>query len=312
MKRGLTRYWIQGTSREPAIFYIVRHWRGDLRPSVTWWINCVALTVLLWWAVPRAILAAGLSPPDTTERFLAVLALQFFQIGLVPLWQMVGLWRSGDRVAREKIRWLPARTTQVTAFLFTILIAMRGLTVGADQVIGSRVALGLGAYHYNVTLLPSGREIAVDGGLGFGVSDAVQTLLNANPQVRRIRLESGGGALSEGVKLREIIMALNLDTYSARECSSACVSAYAGGRFRFLQRGARVGVHLPRNWEAFSLNPVATPYRAELLYFRNRGLPDWFLDNWVRTGQRFWYPTESELVSSGLVTHLRGVPPREA
>ncbi len=293
------------------IFYIVRHWRGELRPGVTWWINCVALTVLLWWTIPRVALAAGLLPPNTTERFFMLLALQLFQIGLVPLWQMVGLWRSGDRVARENIRWLAARTAQVIAFLFTILIAMRGLIFGADQVISSRVALGLGPYHYNVTLLPNGREIEVDGGLGFGVSDAVQTLLDANPQVRRIRLESGGGALWEGVKLREIIMARNLDTYSARECSSACVSAYAGGRFRYLQRGARVGLHLPRNWEAFSLNPVSTPYRAELQFLRNRGLPDWFLNNWVRTGQRFWYPTEFQLRSSGLVTQLRGVTPRE-
>jgi hypothetical protein len=271
----------------------------------------VALTILLWWAIPRAALAAGLIPPVTTERFLALLAVQFIQIGVVPLWQMVGLWRSGDRVARENGRWLVARVTQVTAFLFTVLISMRGLVFGADQVIGSRVALALGDYHYTVTLLPNGREIAVDGGLGFGVSAAVQSLLDQNPKVRRVRLESGGGALWEGVKLREIIQARNLDTVSTRECSSACVSAYAGGRFRYLQRGARIGVHLPRNWEAFSVNRVSSPYRAELMYFRNRGLPAWFLDNWVRTGQQFWYPTESQLVSSGLVTHLRGVSPRE-
>ncbi|MDH4021652.1 MAG: hypothetical protein OEV14_00860 [Gammaproteobacteria bacterium] len=294
------------------IHFIVRHWRGELRPGVTWWINCVVLTVLLWWAVPRVAFGAGLLPPDTSGRFLAMLALQIFQIGLVPLWQMVGLWRSGARAVRENSGWLVAYTTQVTAFLFTILIIMRGLVFGAEQVISARVSLALGPYHYQVTLLPSGREIAVDGGLGFGVSDAVKTLLDANPQVRRIRLESGGGALWEGVKLREIIMARNLDTYTARECSSACVSAYAGGRFRYLQRGARIGVHLPRNWETFSSNPVSAPYRAELIFFRNRGLPDWFLGNWVRAGQRFWYPTEFQLVSSGLVTHLRGVPPREA
>ncbi|MDP2325666.1 MAG: hypothetical protein Q8N51_16800 [Gammaproteobacteria bacterium] len=272
----------------------------------------MVLTVLLWWVVPRVALAAGFAPPDTTAKFLASFTVQFFQIGLVPLWQMVGLWRAGDRVARGKSHWLTGRSTQVLAFLFTVLIAMRGLVFGAEQVIGARVALALGTYHYTVTLLPGGREIEVDGGLGFGVSDAVRAVLDANPQVRRIRLESGGGALSEGMKLREIIMARNLDTFSARECSSACVSAYAGGRFRYLQRGARMGVHLPRNWEAFSASPVATAYHAELLFLRNRGLPDWFLNNWIRTGQRFWYPTEFQLVSSGLVSYLRGVPPGES
>ena len=38
-----------------------------------------------------------------------------------------------------------------------------------------------------------------------------------------------------------LIMTWGLDTYTARECSSACVSAFAGGRFRYLQRGARMG-----------------------------------------------------------------------
>jgi hypothetical protein len=54
---------------------------------------------------------------------------------------------------------------------------------------------------------------------------------------------------------------------------------------------------------------VASAFRTELGYLRERGLPDWFLENWIRTGQEFWYPTEFQLVSSGLVTGLRGRPP---
>ncbi|MEO8223958.1 MAG: hypothetical protein ABI661_04080, partial [Gammaproteobacteria bacterium] len=192
---------------------------------------------------------------------------------------------------------------------FTVLITMRGLIAGAEELIGARVALALGSYSYTVGLRHRGREIAVAGGFGFGVAAAVEKLLAANPQVRRIRLDSGGGALSEGVSLRALILAHGLDTYTAVECSSACISAYAGGRFRSLQRGARMGVHLPRNWDALSANPVAASYRGELEYFHRRGLPDWFLDNWIRTGQKFWYPTEFQLVSSGLVTRLRGLPP---
>lgn len=290
------------------ISYFVRHWRGEQRLWVTWWVNCAALTALLWWGVPRAVLALGIAPPDTRERFLAVLALQSFQLVLVPLWQLVGLWRCGERLIRLPDRWITGPATKVIAFLFTVMIAIRCLVFGAEQVIGTRVALALGAYEYSVTLQPGGRSITVHGGLGFGVADAVESLLTANPQVRRIRLESGGGALSEGRKLRELIMARSLDTYTAEECSSACVSAFAGGRFRYLQRGARMGVHLPRNWETLTTNPIASAYRSELLFFRNRGLPAWFLDNWIRTGQRFWYPSEFQLVSSGLVTYLRGAP----
>lgn len=290
--------------------YIVRHWRGTLGAGATWWINCVGLSAALWWAVPRLAYAAGFAFADTLGKFSALFLLQFLQIGLVPLWQMVGLWRCGERLAVAQGRWLPGRTLQVAAFLFTLLITMRGLVFAAESVIGGRVAFALGTYGYTVSLTHGGHEIAVNGGLGFGVSDAVEALLRANPRVRRIRLESGGGALSEGVKLRRVIMDHGLDTYTSRECSSACVSAFAGGRFRYLQRGARMGVHLPRNWEAFSSRPVATGYQGELLYLQQRGLPNWFLENWIRTGQAFWYPTEFQLTSSGLVTYLRGIPPR--
>lgn len=296
------------------IGYFVRHWRGDLGPGVTWWINCAGLSALLWWLVPRIAVEGGFAFADTLGKFCAASALQFLQIGLVPLWQMVGLWRCGGRRAGTAALAgrLTGRAVQVTAFLFTVLITMRGLVFGAEEVIGARVAFALGSYSYTVRLLHGGREIAVSGGLGFGVSDAVRALLAANPGVRRIRLDSGGGALTEGTRLRNIIIERDLDTYSVRECSSACVSAFAGGRFRYLQRGARMGVHLPRNWEAFSSNPVASGYRAELVYLRERGLPDWFIENWIRTGQDFWYPTEFQLVSSGLVTGLRGRPPAPA
>ncbi|MBL8200836.1 MAG: hypothetical protein JNK40_07680 [Chromatiales bacterium] len=292
--------------------YPGRHWRGELSPAVTWWVNCVAVSALLWWAVPRLAVAGGFARADTLANFCAASALQFLQIGLVPLWQMVGLWRCGDRRGLVPDRWRIGRVVQVTAFLFTVLITMRGLVFGAEQVIGARVALALGPYSYTVSVLHGGREIAVSGGLGYGVADAVRALLVAHPGVRRIRLDSGGGALSEGTRLRDVILEGGLDTYTARECSSACVSAFAGGRFRYLQRGARMGVHLPRNWEAMSSNPVASGYRAELLYLHERGLPDWFLENWIRTGQKFWYPTEFQLVSSGLVTGLRGRPPSPA
>jgi hypothetical protein len=289
--------------------FISRHWRGDLGAGLTWWINCLGLSALLWVLVPRLAALGGFAPADTLGRFGAAIALQVFQIGLVPLWQLVGLWRCGGRLAAAHESPLPGYATQVAAFVFTTLVIMQGLVFGAELAIGARVALAMGPYSYTVSLEHGGREIAVNGGLGFGVSAAVEALLAANPRVRRIRLESGGGALSEGTKLRGIILSRDLDTYTTRECSSACVSAFAGGRFRYLRRGARMGLHLPRNWDAFSGNPVASSYSAELRYFQDRGLPDWFLGNWIRTGRTFWYPTEFQLTSSGLVTQLRGPPP---
>jgi hypothetical protein len=231
------------------------------------------------------------------------------QTAIIPLWQMVGLWQATDRSLRTTDRIFTARLTQVAAVLFTLLIATRGLVAGSEQILAARVAYALGSYQYQVELLPGAREIEVSGGLGYGVTTAVTKLLANNPDVRRIRLNSGGGALSEGVRLRGLIIAHGLDTYSSRECSSACVSAFIGGRFRYLRRGARMGFHLPRNWEPLSTGPVSADYAAELGYFQQRGVPDWFLGNWIRSGQKFWFPSEFQLRRAGIVSFLRGAPP---
>jgi hypothetical protein len=288
--------------------WVVRHWRGELRLAISWWINCVALTLLLYWLIPWIAQASALRSTGSASGYTAILGLVILQIAIIPLWQMVGLWQACDRTLRTTDSIFSARLAQVAAVLFTLMISTRGLVAGAEQVISARVAWALGPYQYQVTLLPGAREIEVDGGLGVGVSAAVSELLAGNPDVRRIRLNSGGGALSEGVRLRELILAHRLDTYSSRECSSACVSAFIGGRFRYLQRGARMGFHLPRNWEPLSTGPLTSMYATELRHFQQQGVPDWFLGNWIRSGQKFWYPTEFQLQRAGIVNFLRGTP----
>jgi hypothetical protein len=288
--------------------WVVRHWRGELRLAISWWINCVALTLLLYWLIPWIAQASALRSTGSASGYTAILGLVILQIAIIPLWQMGGLWQACDRTLRTTDSIFSARLAQVAAVLFTLMISTRGLVAGAEQVISARVAWALGPYQYQVTLLPGAREIEVDGGLGVGVSAAVSELLAGNPDVRRIRLNSGGGALSEGVRLRELILAHRLDTYSSRECSSACVSAFIGGRFRYLQRGARMGFHLPRNWEPLSTGPLTSMYATELRHFQQQGVPDWFLGNWIRSGQKFWYPTEFQLQRAGIVNFLRGTP----
>jgi hypothetical protein len=70
-----------------------------------------------------------------------------------------------------------------------------------------------------------------------------------------------------------------------------------------------MGVHLPRNWDLGSRGPISTAFLPELIYLRDLGLPGWFLAKWVRSGQKFWYPTEFQLLSSGMVTAVRGATP---
>jgi hypothetical protein len=285
---------------------IAAHWRGDASLAMAWWFNCVALTLLLMPLVKWLAWRAGLQPADTAGRFLAVAGLSALQVLLVPLWQMVGLWRATAKQVAQRGPSIARRATQVLAVLFTLLISMRALNWAAEQAISARVALAFGPYRYAVTLLPGGREIEVRGGLGYGVAERVGQLLAAAPQVRRIRLNSGGGALSEARKLRTIIRQRRLDTYTRTGCSSACVSAYVGGRFRYLQRGARIGVHMPRNWQPIGAGGINPAFAVELADLRAMGVPDWFLARWIATGQVMWQPPVNMLRMAGIVSFLRG------
>jgi hypothetical protein len=290
-----------------------RHWRGELPLGVSLWLNTVALGVgaaLLW---PWAARLAGLLDTDTAGSFLALAALRAAVVGLLPLWQVVGLFRSAARRVATDGRpeaWSRGRLGQLAGLAFLVFAAGRGLTVAAELTLAARPALALGPYAFRVTLLPSGREIELTGGLGFGVTRAVTALLDDHPRVRRLRLNSGGGALGEAQRLRALIAARGLDTITTSGCSSACVSAYMGGRFRYLQRGAPMGVHLPRNWQ--QPGAIAPAFVAELAYFRDRGVPDWFLSQWIRSGREFWYPDEWLLLRAGVVMFLRGPPARPA
>jgi hypothetical protein len=287
--------------------YLMRHWRGDLPLSIAWWVNGLGLTgaSLTLEALAGAL---GLLPEiDTRLRFGVFLATGVGLLLLLPAWQVIGIFRAADRHAAEVGTILAARLVQSLNTLLAILLATRFLVFAGESVPGVRLAWGLGGGH-TVAVSHGGRVLEIRGSFDFGVADEAARALATNPRVRRVRLESGGGALGEARRLRELIIARDLDTDSREQCSSACVSAYMAGRHRLLARGARVGLHLPRN-PGFGLrSPVNAAYAAELAWFGRQGVPLWFRMRWIASGREFWYPTPAQLRRAGVVQTYYGNP----
>lgn len=202
---------------------------------------------------------------------------------------------------------LAARATQSAATLLAVLLAMRFLVFAGEAWSGARIAWPIGPANV-VATSHAGRMLEVTGSIRFGLAERVRAALEANPGVRRVRMTSGGGSLSEARRIRELIVARGLDTDAVSLCASACVSAYIGGRHRLLRRSARLGFHLPRN-PGFGLRaPVTADYSAELAYFGGRGVPLWFRQRWISGGRGFWYPAPSQLRAAGLVDAFFGRP----
>ncbi len=305
---GWTHCDIPSGSRSSMSSYLIRHWRGELPLAAAWWLNCLGLTgavLLLELNAGRFGLAQTISTRSGFSVYLGAGVALFL---LLPAWQVIGTFRAADRHAAAVGTVLAARLTQVFTTLLTILLATRFLVFAGEMAAGARLAYSLGGPGYTVTVTHDGRVLEISGGFLFGIADAARQALAANPAVRRVRLNSGGGSLTEARRLRALILARDLDTDSTTGCASACVSAYIGGHNRLLRSSARLGFHLPRN-PGFGLRGRLTPeYAAELSYFAQRGVPRWFLERWVATGREFWYPTPRQLAVARLVHTFYGRP----
>jgi len=71
----------------------------------------------------------------------------------------------------------------------------------------------------------------------------VEVLIKENPQLSFVILESPGGQIYEGRGLSRLFTKHQLDTYSYKECSSACATAYIGGKQRYPGSNDEIGFH---------------------------------------------------------------------
>lgn len=87
------------------------------------------------------------------------------------------------------------------------------------------------------------RVLVLDGALGPNTEYNFKFNLNANPQVKTILLNSGGGLVSAGLDIAQIIANRQLDTWIPETalCASACSVIYFSGTNRYAQ--GYLGVH---------------------------------------------------------------------
>lgn len=287
--------------------YWRRHWRGELPLAASWWLNCVALTALSWWAARLAAAAGWPLHLETRPAYAGYLCV-FAVIALaVPCWQVVGLWRSADRHIRSRGTLLAGRIHQALATLFMVLVATRALGFVGAEAGPARLAFGLPPYGHVLTLRPGGRELVLDGALSLGTAAQVAAELEREPGIRRLRLNSTAGNLIEAGRLRTLIEARQLMTYTTGRCAGPCVFAYLAGRHRYLHRRAALGFEWPGNVRAD--DPLAIAYREELRRLARRGLPPWFLEGWKRATRVTVYPPPVALWQAGIVNTFLGPPP---
>ncbi len=290
---------MRGRSRR--VGYLRQHWRGDLPLAVA-----VIVSSAMVWGVVQAIGFASRRVPITD-----------YPVGSSLLWLLevlvliVGALWWGTGVQRSAIESVDRGGSMPVAVLTGIVGFGAFVWVGAFWFQSARYVMPevwstlIGSSPpAAVALEPRSNQIVLQGGLEFGSTRAVRDALDANSNVRVVRLDSRGGRVAEGLALGTLLRDRGVDTLVDSECSSACVTAFAGGARRIISADARVGLH-SAGGAGFSADAVASANRRSDEFIAARGVDQRVLKQGAAVANdQIWFPSSQVLLSSGLATEL--------
>jgi GYF domain 2 len=295
------------SSADPPRYNVVRrHWRGELPLWVSYWVFgfignlVVGLLAILIAAIFHV--GSGFYPP----AIFATIIVTWTSTALVMTWQLVGVWRSAAayRAARRNrgkgSGW--AAVAQLAVVLGVLRVIWSFVDAGAPQIAESWRMAFAGDPRipaYAIRVMRDGTEAEIIGGLKYGLTDEFTKILDASRRVRLVHLDSIGGRLGEGEKLFHLIRDRGLSTYVASKCMSACTLAFAGGRQRFLRKGASLGFHRG----AFPGLKERDFDVVQADVFRRAGFDESFIRRALTTPHSdIWEPSADVLVAAKVVT----------
>lgn len=282
--------------------YLRRHWRGDLPLAAA-----VLVGGALVWVVVQLVAFAGRRVPLTDHPHAAagLLLLEITLLLLGAMWWGVGVVRSaGGHTGRGGSASVALLTGAVGlgAFVWAGLFWWQSARHVVPDVWATLTGEAPPA-----AVQPAGRDVLrVSGELEFGTTRAVRAALEANAAITTVLLDSHGGRVEEGLALGRLILERGRHTQVLGECSSACVTAFAGGARRMLGPQARLGFHSVGGKGVSAANLAAANRRSDQ-FMANRGIDVKLLEEGAAVASdRIWFPPSSVLMRAGVATEIVG------
>jgi hypothetical protein len=162
---------------------------------------------------------------------------------------------------------------------------------------------------YTLKVKNEGQQLHITGIFDFGITDSARKLIEDNPEIRSVVLESCGGHVYEGRGLSYLITKHGLDTYTYQECSSACTTAFIGGKRRHLGSNGKIGFHRYRletvSFWNFLPSFVDSEQNKDIAIFKSQGVQQTFLEKiFDQTPDKLWFPAQQNLIESGVVHEI--------
>ncbi|MCP4999919.1 MAG: hypothetical protein GY933_14530 [Hyphomicrobiales bacterium] len=277
------------------------HWLGEQSLFRSFWINFVAVRLLLW-ALPLHLIA---SDPLPVAVMVAAVVADFALF----IWQTVGVVRSADNHMLSRGGQAPTWGiyAAIAVAVFGVASQWLGLfqmtLVKPDSELFTTKMDRMHAANYELSVSGDGSVLTLTGTIDLGVTKATTALLGAEPLINRIELSSNGGNIYEARGLAALLLPLKLQTHVEEECSSACTIVYMAGDERTLGKNARLGFHTYR-LDTDIVMPhidVEAEQDRDRKYFGERRLSKTFLARiYERENTAIWFPDRSELDAAGV------------
>jgi hypothetical protein len=300
----MTRWWHVLSAGQSS--YIVRHWRGELPLPVSYWINNTLLSMGVLTLLTRAPWREYLD--ESPRLYSAAIAGIWSLLAVITMWQIVGTWRSANTYVKTSRRRLWAILAKIALVIGLVASLEAFVFTGIPQLVEyAKVAAGrdpLGTYRLRT--LKNATELEIAGSIVFGLTDDVRRLLDAQPTIKVIHLNSDGGRVGEARHLRDLISARRLTTYTATGCFSACTLPYAAGTRRLIANDAALGFH-QYAFPGVKANELGSVYDVDKADWIARGFATQFVDRaFTIPHTDLWRPSHAELLAARVITGYAG------
>lgn len=276
--------------------YILRHWRGELPVATSFFINFLALNIVISLASTAISDASYLEVAPYTAAALIILKLAIYL--LVLTWQAVGLFRCAIKQPRVIIK-------SLIIVVVVAAVSNQAYTIYRHQQQFSsiaKLALRIDQLEaYQIVVDPGKKLISINGPFGIGIASQLQEALE-QADYDIVILNSPGGYIYEGRSVARLIKRHQLSTTSTSGCSSICTLAFLAGKHRFLPEGANLGFHQYGS-DFLSPESLINQQKVDMQTLAGYGIAEEFIERAYQVkGDRLWQPDHEELLNSGVLT----------
>jgi hypothetical protein len=228
--------------------------------------------------------------------YVLIFAVPFmaFALATISVWKSLSRFKSRNTLSANL-----AEFGQIIVLLATMPILLISVI---SEIPSTAVAFQNGIHlvpgkPWNV--VADGNILRISGEFTLGVGQAAEHVINSDPNIRIVVLESLGGDIAEGMRIAAAITSHNLSTGVQDECSSACTDAFVAGRERIILPHTLLGFHTchPMVWNSLCNNAEYESYLVK------KGIDRQFAREVLAVPpEKIWYPTEKELIEAHVIT----------